>query len=176
MGDYHLSKQVLRLAIFPHLIISQNLYLEPVLGTPLYEDIVSRYDNQQLTGDTQTLYEEYIIPSLAYSAWYSSSPFINYKTQRSGISTRGTDVDNPVTPEEFAIYNERVKNFMTFYLNRLEDYLIANKTLFPLYRQNNVNQSSGGQIFLGWKNNKRTNPYWDSTGTSYTDGGTDDNC
>ena len=44
----------------PFLLISQQLYVAPILGTALYEDIVSRYDNQTLTGESWTLFEEYI--------------------------------------------------------------------------------------------------------------------
>jgi len=154
---------------FPHLLIAQQLYLQPVLGDALYNDIVTKFDNNELTGDTQTLYEMYIIPALAYSAWYSVFPFLNYKTQRTGISTHTSDVLTPITVEEMSIYNERVNNFKTYYLNRLEKYLIDNATLFLLFRQNDVNQSSGGSIFLGWKTVKRTNPFWDNPGLAISD-------
>jgi len=150
--------------LFPHLLIAQQLYLQPVLGDALYSDIVTRFDDEQLTGDTQTLYEQYIIPAVAYSAWFSVAPFLNYKTQRTGLSTQGTDTLTPITPQEFGIYNARVQNFKTYYLNRLEDYLIANDDLFPLYRQNSVVQSSGGQFFLGYKTKSKRNEYWDKEG------------
>ena len=164
--------------LFPHLLISQQLYIQPVLGDALYNDIVSRFDNQQLTGDTATLYEQYIIPALAYSAWFSVAPFLNYKTQRTGLATQGTDVLTPITPEEFGIYNSRVENFKTYYLNRMEQYLIDNSTTFPLFRQNNVNQSSGGSFYLGYKSASHHSPYWDSTeGSVYGDSATgEDNC
>ena len=155
--------------LYPHLLISQQLYIENLIGSSLYNDIVSRFDNQQLTGDTQTLYEEYIIPAVAYCAWYSAAPFINFKTQRTGISTHSSDVLTPVTPEEFAIYSKRVNNFKTYYLNRLEDYLIANKTLFPLFRQDKVNKNTGGQIFLGYKSVSHVAPYWDGPNTDSDD-------
>lgn len=150
--------------IWPHILLSQQLFLQPVLGDALYSDIVSRFDNNQLTGDTFTLWEEYLVPCLAYCSWYNAAPFLNYKTNRTGISTHSSDVLTPVTPEELAIYSERVNNFKIYWLNRLEDYLIANDDLFPLYRQNTVVQSSGGQMFLGWKTTTRRNPYWDKEG------------
>jgi len=137
--------------IFPFLLIGQQLYVAPVLGDPLYNDIISRFDNNQLTGDTQTLYEEYLISAIAYSSWYAATPFLNYKTQRSGISTQSSDVLTPVTPEEINIYLTKVNNFKDFYLNRLEKFLVANATLFPLFRQNDVSESNGSSIYLGYK-------------------------
>ena len=149
--------------LFPHLLIAQQLYLQPVLGDALYNNIVSRYDNQQLTGATGTLYTEYIISALAYSAWFSVAPFLNYKTMRTGIAVQSTDVLIPVSPEEFSIYNSRVENFKTYFLNRLEDYLIDNSTLFPLFRQNSVNQSSGGSLYLGYRTKHHLSEYWGPT-------------
>lgn len=162
----------------PFLLISQQMELSPVLGTALYDDIVSRFDNNQLTGDTQTLYEYYIVNSVAYSAWAQAAPFLNYKTQRTGLSTQATDVLTPLTPEELTIYITRVNNFRTYYLNRMEDYLIANKELFPLFRQNNVNQSSGGSFYLGYKTKSKRNPYWDKDSGGYIYDGLvgEDNC
>ena len=148
--------------LFPFLLIAQQLYVQSVLGDALYNDIISRYDNEWLTGDTQTLYENYIVPAVAYSAWYCSAPFINYKTQRSGISTTTSDVMTPVSPEEFNIYSQRVRNFMDYYLKRLEDYLIANKTTFPLYCEQDTPSQGGGQIFLGYNHKRPANPYWDA--------------
>jgi len=137
--------------LFPHLLIAQQLYLQPVLGDALYDDIVSRFDNNQLTGDTQTLYEGFIIPSLAYSAWYSVAPFLQYKTQRVGINTQGSDVLTPVSIDELNIYLTKVNNFKDYYLSRLEKYLVANIDLFPLFRQNDVKEMNGSGIYLGFR-------------------------
>lgn len=147
--------------LYPFILLSQQMYVEPVLGLALYNDIVSRFDNQQLTGDTQILYESHIIPSIAYSSLYSALPFIAYKIQRSGVSTQTTDVLTPVSPEEMSIIIGKADNMKNFYLNRLEEYLVTNETLFPLYKRNSVNQTDGNQtIYLGYKH-RINNPYWD---------------
>lgn len=163
--------------LIPHLLIAQQLYLEPVLGCALYNDIISRYDNNWLSGDTQTLYEQYIVPALAYSAWYSVSPFLNWRTNRNGINTQGTDTLTPVVIEEFSMYLSKVENLKAFYLNRLEHYLKCNKTLFPLYCANTVQQSNGGSVYLGYKTNPKRAPYWDKNGFDSTLlGSTSGNC
>lgn len=147
--------------LFPHLLIAQQLYLQPVLGDALYSDIISRFDNNWLTGDTQTLYEEYLIPALAFSSWYSAYPFLAYKTQRTGIVTTTADVNTPLTPDEMNLYSSRVSNFKDFYLKRLEDYLIDNSDLFPLFRKSENPQRGGGGIFTGWKSTRIYGSYWD---------------
>lgn len=138
----------------PHLLIAQQLYVEPVLGTALYNDIINRWNTDTLTGDTQTLYNEYIIPAIGFSAWFSVAPFLAYKTNRSGIQTQSAPDNTPVTPEELSLYVARVENMKTFYCNRLNDYLIKdNGVKFPLFRdsENVVEKSTvGGGIYLNY--------------------------
>jgi hypothetical protein len=143
----------------PHLLIAQQLYVAPVLGTALYDDIVSRFDNNTLTGDTLTLYEDYIVPAIAYSAWFSVSPFLNYKTQRAGIQTTASPDSTPVTPEELSLYIARVENYKNFYCKRLNDYLILdNYVKFPLFRSDDTpqNLSKGSSLYLGFGKTKST--------------------
>lgn len=138
----------------PHLLIAQQLFVQPVLGDPLYNNIISRYDNNTLTGDTLVLYDDYIVPAIAYSAWYSAAPFIAYKTTPSGIQTQGSPDTTATTSEELSLYINRVGNYKDFYLKRLNDYLIAdNGAKFPLFRDGNtpVENSKGGGIYLGYK-------------------------
>jgi hypothetical protein len=160
----------------PHLLIAQQLYLEPVLGCALYNDIISRFDNNWLTGDTQVLYEQYIVPAIAYASWYSLSPFLHIRTSRSGVNKSGTDTLTPVELDEFSMYSSKVENLMRFYLKRLEDYLKCNKDLFPLYCQNASEISPGGNVFTGWNSNPKRGRYWDSGIDSLLGNGNCGNC
>jgi hypothetical protein len=145
----------------PHLQIAQELYVAEVLGAALYDDLVTQYDNNTISGITETLLNEYIIPAIGFSSWYSCSPFLSYKTNRSGINTTTSDVQTPATIEEFNLYLSKVDNLKNFYLHRLEQYLIDNATSFPLYRQAENLQQGGGSIFTGWKTTRKIAPYWD---------------
>jgi hypothetical protein len=160
----------------PHLLIAQQLYLEPVLGCALYNDIIYRFDNNQLTGNTQVLYEQYIVPAIAYASWYSLSPFLNWRTSRNGINKSGTDTLQPIEIQEFSMYSSKVENLMRFYLKRLEDYLKCNKDLFPLYCQNASEISPGGNVFTGWNSNPKRGRFWDSGFDSLFGDGNCGNC
>ncbi len=144
----------------PHLLIAQQLYVSPVLGDALYSDIVSKYDNNSITGDTLTLYNDYIVPAIAYAAWFSAAPFLQFKTQRNGIQTQASDNNTPVTVEELSLYINRVENLKNFYCERLNKYLIEdNGTKFPLFRQDNTPQtlSKGSSLYLGFKSKNSSN-------------------
>jgi len=145
----------------PHLLISQQMNIFPVLGEPFYDLIVSMFDNVQLTGNPETtLYEEYIVPALAFSSWANAAPFLAYHTQRNGLMTMSTDTLAPLTPDEMSIYLSRVNGFRDFYIKRMQDYLDDNIILFPLYRKDNTQVSQGSQFFLGFKNRTAPNNYW----------------
>lgn len=149
----------------PHLLISQQMNIFPILGQPLYDDIIYKFDNNQLTGSPETtLYENYIVPALAFSAWANAAPFLAYHTQRNGLVTMSTDTLAPLTPEEMSIYLSRTSTMRDFYLSRMEKYLIDNQSLFPLYRRNDTQVSQGSQFYLGFKNNKIPYNYWNIEG------------
>jgi hypothetical protein len=144
----------------PHLLIAQQLYIAPVLGTALYDDIVKRFDAQTLTGDSLTLYEEYIVPAIGFSAWYSAAPFLAYKTTRAGIQTMSASdgANVALIPEEMAVYIGRVQNLKDFYCQRLNKYLIDDKyQKFPLFRSNEtpVESNRGSSLYLGFKRRSR---------------------
>lgn len=145
----------------PFLNISQELYTMPVLGQALYDDLITKLDNNTLNAGEQLLITEYIIPAIAYGSWYASAPFIAYKTQRTGISKMNSDVLTALEPAEMSIYMTKLENLKAFYLNRLENYLIQNASTFTLFRRNCTSQSNGGSIYLGFKTRK-SNEYWDS--------------
>ena len=139
----------------PHLLIAQQLYVAPVLGTALYDDIVKRFDNQTLTGDSLNLYEEFIVPAIGFGAWFSASPFLAYKTTRAGIQTQSASdgANVALTPEELSLYIARVENLKDFYCQRLNQFLIKdNYNNYPLFRGDDtpIESSKGGALYLGF--------------------------
>lgn len=142
----------------PHLLIAQQLYVAPVLGDALYTDILTKFDANTISGDTQTLLDEYITPAIGFSSWFSAAPFLAYKTQRSGIQALASPDNTPVTVEELSLYISRVENLKDFYCERLQSYLYANQSKFPLYRQADAQKTNkGGQLYLGFRRQRKNN-------------------
>ncbi len=150
----------------PHLLIAQQLYVAPLLGDALYTDILDRFDGVTgLTGASLTLYNDYIVPALAYSAWFCAAPFLHFKTQRQGIGTQTSDNQVPVTPEELSLYINRVENLMNYYLNRVTDFLVKdNYVNYPLYRSEDTPKSTnkGSSLFLNFRDTKRQCDGWEN--------------
>lgn len=148
--------------LIPHINIAQNLYIFPILGQCLYEDLIANFDANTLSADYTTLINNYITPALGFAAWYNAAPFIHLRTSRNGINKSGTDTLVPVELSEFSMYLSKVENMMKFYLKRLEDFLICNKTTYTLYCQNTAETSSGGSIFTGWNTHPKRGRFHDA--------------
>lgn len=151
-------------SLSPWLLIAQQRDINPILGDALYNDIITRFDSNTLTGDTQYLYDEYIVPAIAYAAWYSSVQFLHKKSQRVGIIIQGTPDSTPVDEQGLSNYSSHVEALKDFYCNRLNDYLIAdNGVVYPLFRVNHTpeqNSKTGG-LFLGFKSKNQSNYGWE---------------
>ena len=140
----------------PHLLIAQQLYVAPILGDALYNDLLTQFNNNTISGNTEILLNDYITPAIGFSSWFSAAPFLNFKTQRAGIQTLSSPDNTPVTVEELSLYISRVENLKDFYCTRLQKYLDTNYLLFPLYRSEDaIDTNKGGSLYLGFKSTRR---------------------
>jgi len=133
----------------PFLYNAQEMYIRPVCGDALMDAIIVDAE----TGGTtyETLIENYIFYPLAYATWFSSAPFIAYKTMRKGLVTQSSDNSQNLTTEEMSIYLGRIESTMTFYLRKLRTYLNENKASYPLYcNDDDITPSNSSSIFLGF--------------------------
>lgn len=64
---------------------SQILYLEPILGTDLYNKILTDFEAETLAGNYLTLYNDYIKPILKYASVANFLSVANYQVGNSGI-------------------------------------------------------------------------------------------
>lgn len=137
----------------PFISIGQSFFVDPILG----ESLVSELKNQ-LTGNTLSNYNNillanYIRPLNAYAAWYQYIPFNAIKSTLKGEVKQSSDNSTNADLNELVFKRSSLKEIITFYENRLKDYLEVNKLLYPNYRPTcatNNNYSSG--IYLGKSN------------------------
>ena len=142
----------------PHLLIAQQLYIQPILGDALYNDIIAKFDTNSISGNTSTLLDQYITPAIGFASWFSSAPFLHMRTQRAGIQTLASPDNTPISVEELSLYIARVETLKDFYCTRLQKYLDDNEALFPLYRTDDIQQTNkGGALYLGFRNKYNCN-------------------
>lgn len=137
--------------LVPFIQVSEEMNIYPILGTALVTELLNQIDTITLTPDNEKLLNEYIIPFDAWSTFMESSIFLLYRTVNKGLVKNFGDNSTPLDRFELSQYRQSINDRVSFYKNRLVDYLNTNKSLFPLYRPDcgSTRQSSSTGIWLG---------------------------
>ena len=77
--------------ILPYLKTSQRIYLEPKLGTDLFEALQTKITAGSLTGAYKTLVEDYIMDTLVHFAFYQCLPFLRVRISNNGIGVKTSE-------------------------------------------------------------------------------------
>ena len=121
--------------IMPHILNAQILYLEPILGTSLYEKILNLVANDTISGSTNynTLLLQYITPSVVFHTMELFIPLNAFQIADGGTFqftpsnaqySPLTDIDKIAT--KYKIVGSK-------YDDKLYAYLCKNKDLYPEY-------------------------------------------
>ena len=113
---------------------AQIIHITRLLGTKLYEKILSDVDSGTLSGDYKSLVDDYIQDSLIYWSYYESLETIYLRPRNAGL-VKPTGGENNIDAD-MALYDKKrqsVKNKAEYFSERLVDYLCYNDSLFPEY-------------------------------------------
>ena len=116
---------------------AQIVHITRLLGSKLYDKIISDVDNGTLTGNYQSLVDDYIQDSLLYWSYYESLETIYLRPRNAGLVVPQGGDNNAAA--DIALYDKKrtsVKNKAEYFSERLVDYLCFNESLFPEYNQN----------------------------------------
>jgi hypothetical protein len=127
--------------LLPYVRQAQKLYVEPKLGTDLYEALKSKISAGTLTGAKKTLVDEYIGDMLPNWAFYHAIPFLRFKIENGNIYSKTSETGTALSTEEAQHLREEVRNTAEYYTERMIEYVTNNLTDFPEYSTN-----SGAEI------------------------------
>ena len=109
---------------FMHLVDdAEALVLEPVLGTKLYDKIVSDVGDASISGNYLTIYNDYIVPILCYSVFAEYLRDGLIIAQNTGIFENTPDDKGGADIENVKYVEKANKAKADAYIRRLEDYL-----------------------------------------------------
>jgi len=116
---------------------SQDIDLQRLLGTLLYDKILSDVQNNTLTGAYQSLVDDYIQNFLLYATYYYTLEYIYMRPRNNGLLTpTGGDNSDSVDRSMYNVKRQSVQNKREFYAEKLTDYLIENQNTYPEISQN----------------------------------------
>ena len=132
--------------IIPLIKTSADMRVRSILGTYFYKDLLTKFNAQTLNSNEVTLVEDYIKPAVAWRASSEAIIELSYQLKNKGIQTQSGDYST--SPEQSAVmfnYHHKADK-AAFYENRLEQYLIDNKALFPVFTsQSNTDSVAKGK-------------------------------
>ena len=119
--------------ILPTIWQCQIQYLQNLLGTKLYEDLIAKVLADTISGDDTTLMDDYISDALLYWVQYELQIPLLYEFRNKNVSTNRSDNATPVSTKDSYRIEYRFKAKAEFFSKRLSDYLEANSILYPTY-------------------------------------------
>jgi hypothetical protein len=119
--------------IQPIILECQRIYIEPIIGTGLYNELETQIEANTLTVLNTTLLDSYIIPCLVAWIKYESPVELNYKFTNKNVSTKNSENSTPIGLEEARFLMDRFKNKAEYHSERITKYLCENSVSYPLY-------------------------------------------
>jgi len=127
---------------------SQDIGLQAIIGTLLYEKLITLVDSGDIDSASyanyKTLLDAYIQDYLIYAAYWYSLDAIYLRSRNNGlIKPMGGENSEGVERELYNLKRQSVENKMSYYAERLTKYIIEEQGLYPelneankLYEQN----------------------------------------
>jgi len=117
---------------------AQDIHLQRIIGTVLYEKLLSDIDASSLTGEYKTLVDSYIQDFLLYAAYYEALEAIYIRPRNNGLlNATGGENSESVDRSLFNVKRQSVENKMQYYAERLVNYIVEKQNDLPELNENN---------------------------------------
>ena len=117
---------------------AQDIHLQRIIGTKLYDKIMSDIDASTLSGNYLTLVNDYIADFLIYATYYETLESIYLRPRNNGL-LQPTGGENSIEVDRgiYEMKRQSVLNKMEYYGDRLANYISEEESLFPELNTNN---------------------------------------
>ncbi len=122
------------LQVYPFVETAQDMYIQDLLGTPLYMDLTYKLYMGITFSQIEWTLVELCSKALAYYTVYLAVPHLAIKIRNVGVARATSDNTQPSTMEEMRYIRNEVKDMAEFWAERTVIYLNNYAPLYPLYR------------------------------------------
>jgi hypothetical protein len=132
--------------------IAQDIHVQALLGTALYNTLKNDVLNDTLTGNYETLMTDYVQDVLVHYAMVEILPFLAYKVSNGGVFRKQSENSEGIDKSELEYLIQKERDTAEHYGRRLVSYLTFYGSLTPEYYENQNGQMypTDGQSFHGW--------------------------
>ena len=116
--------------------IAQQIDIQNLLGTDLYNKISADIVAGSLAGNYLSLVNTFVQPTLIWFAQMNYIPFAAYQIKNGGVFKHTSETAQNVDKNEVDYLVAKAREYANYYSTRLVDYLSFNDNLFPEYNSN----------------------------------------
>lgn len=124
--------------VTPVLFEVQDMYIKPLLGTKLFNQILTEIQANTVTSENQTLLNDYVLPCMIQYTKAELLPELKYRLQNKGVMVKSSENSSAADLQEIQFLIDRAKNKGEWYAERTTKFLkrYASATVYPLYLDN----------------------------------------
>ena len=126
--------------VVPYIRPAAEMRLMPILGTYFYNDLLTKYNAQNLSTDEEDLVEK-IQPVVAWRSAEQAVFGLSYQLKNKGVQVQFGDYSTNVSQSEVAFVMDHYGQMAAFFEKRLINWLLENKDLFPEFTSDNNKDS-----------------------------------
>lgn len=120
----------------PIILLVQDKYLHPILGTALFNDIKDEIIAESVSTANQTLLDDYVLPLMLWYTLHESTPAFKYRYMNKGVMVKNSDNSSAADLSEIKFLMDRWETNAKMYAERTTKFLKSNTTTYPLYLDN----------------------------------------
>lgn len=130
---------------------TQLTTIEPLLGSELYDKIISDIEAETLTGLYFELYTDFIKPITKNEALAQYIEIASYMVDNAGIYKRSGENVEVVDKDEVQYLSGKYKSLAQMYVTRFEKWICKNPLAEYKTIQDEVNALKNINLNVGWK-------------------------
>ena len=124
--------------INPTILMVQDIHIQPLLGTSLYNEIKTEIAADSVSVLNKTLLNDYLQTTIKYYCMAELTTPLTYKFMNKSIVVKNSENSSTVSPEQLGQIKNYYLNHAEWYAKRIVRYLQENHTSYPLWLGGNT--------------------------------------
>lgn len=116
-----------------YLKLAETIWLEPIIGRPLYDELLYQVKNNQLTDENSTLLVEAIYPYLGFCVAYEALPFLWSHVSEVGVTMGHSENSDSLSLKDMTYVEAHLRRQIEARKDYLIKWLDCHCESFPLY-------------------------------------------
>lgn len=127
--------------IEPYFKVAEKIWVEPLIGTPLYESLLEEVNTNNVSPENSTLLLV-LYPYLSFAIVFECLPFLSYHISEVGITKGKSDNSDSVSINDVNYINTHIRSQVEVMKSQLKNFLNNHSDSYPLYKPDNCDCSN----------------------------------